>query len=618
MATEKREFQAEVRQLLHLMIHSLYSNKEIFLRELVSNASDACDKLRFLAIGKPELLGGDELRIEISLDQAARSLSVKDNGVGMSRDEVIENLGTIARSGTKRFLESLSGDQKKDSTLIGQFGVGFYSSFIVADKVTVLSKRADSEAVRWESDGQGEFSVEGAFKQDRGTEVVLHLREDEGEFLEPMRIGTIVHKYSDHIGLPIQMKDDKGELQSLNQARALWTLPKSELKDEDYQGFYKHLSHDWENPLAWAHHRVEGTLEYTSLLFIPARAPFELWNREQDHGVRLYVRRVFIMDKAAELLPPYLRFVRGLVDTADLPLNVSREILQGNRTVEKIKAALVRRVLDLLDDLAEKRPDDYARFWETFGVVLKEGLVEDPPNRERIARLCRFYSTSETSTPTVKLADYVARMAKEQEKIYFLTADNLAAAKNSPHLEGFRKHGYEVLLMADRVDEWVVGHLTEFDGRTLASVAGAGKDLEGRIETADRAVHEGEYQQALKRLEQVLAARVESARLSARLTESPSCLVAPEHGVSRRLEDLLRRAGEKIPATKPILEVNAAHPLVERLKTTAADEAFADLAEVLYGQALLAEGGQLEDPSSFVRSLNRLVLGQATRSSIIV
>ncbi|HUP92444.1 MAG TPA: molecular chaperone HtpG, partial [Solimonas sp.] len=401
MSTQKREFQAEVRQLLHLMIHSLYSNKEIFLRELVSNASDACDKLRFLGIARPELLGADsELRIELVADKAAGTLTIRDNGIGMTADEVIENLGTIARSGTKRFLESMSGDQKKDSALIGQFGVGFYSSFIVADKVTVLSRHADaSEAVRWESDGQGEFTVEPSFKQDRGTEVTLHLREDSKEFLEEARLRHIVRRYSDHIGLPIRLKNDKGEWDALNQARALWTLPKAEIKEDDYKAFYQHIAHDFEPPLAWAHHKVEGTLEYISLLYIPSRAPFDLWDREQARGVQLYVKRVFILDKATELLPPYLRFVRGLVDSADLPLNVSRELLQGNRMVEKIKGALVKRVLDLLDDMAANRPDDYAKFWELFGNVLKEGIVEDNTNRERIAKLCRFRSTAEPEKP---------------------------------------------------------------------------------------------------------------------------------------------------------------------------------------------------------------------------
>lgn len=610
--SEKREFQAETRQLLQLMIHSLYSNKEIFLRELISNASDACDKLRFAAIGNPALLGSDELGIELVVDKAAGTLTLKDNGIGMSREEVIDNLGTIARSGTKKFIESLSGDQRKDSQLIGQFGVGFYSSFIVADKVTVLSKRADAdEAVRWESDGQGEFVVEPSFKQDRGTEVILHLREDDREFLEPFRLQSIVRKYSDHIGLPIRMRNDKDELETLNQARAFWTRSKSELKDEDYQQFYQHLAHDFEPALGWAHHRVEGNLEYTSLLYIPTRAPFDLWDREQARGVQLYVKRVFIMDRAAELLPSYLRFVQGLVDTADLPLNVSRELLQGNRTVEKIRAALVKRVLDLLEEIAEKRPEDYAKFWQTFGQVLKEGIVEDHANQERIAKLCRFHSTQDSAAPTVSLGDYLARMPEGQDKIYYITADSLTAARGSPHLEGFRKRGFEVLLLVDRIDEWVVSHLPQFQDKTLESVARASKDIESKIETPEKARHEAEFSDVLKRVEKALEGRVEAVRLSVRLTESPSCLVAGEHALSRRLEEMLKRAGESVPVSKPVLELNPEHPLVKRLRETADDARFADLAEVLLGQGVLAEGGQLENPADFVQRLNRLILQPA-------
>ncbi|HEX4895558.1 MAG TPA: molecular chaperone HtpG [Solimonas sp.] len=608
MSTEKREFQAETRQLLQLMIHSLYSNKEIFLRELIANASDACDKLRFLAIDQPGLLGGDELAVELIPDPAAGTLTVRDNGIGMSREEVIDNLGTIARSGTRKFVESLSGDQKKDASLIGQFGVGFYSAFIVADRLTVLSRRADAtEAVRWESDGQGEFTIEPSFKQDRGTEVILHLRPEDREFLEPFRLGAIVRRYSDHIGLPIRLRKPEGEPEVLNQARAFWTRPKAELKDEDYQAFYRHLSHDHAAPLAWAHHRVEGTLEYTSLLYLPSEAPFDLWDREQGRGVQLYVKRVFIMDKAAELLPPYLRFMRGLVDSADLPLNVSRELLQNNAAVAKIRSALVKRVLDLLEDLAKHRPDDYDRFWTQFGVVFKEGLVEDAGNRERIARLCRFRSTTEMQTPVVALQAYLGRMPPEQDKIYYLGAETLSAARSSPHLEGFRARGYEVLLLTDRIDEWVVNHLTEFEGKKLESVARASKDIESKIETADRARQEGEYREALERVQKILGERVERVQLSARLTESPSCLVAAEHALSRRLEDLLRRAGEALPASRPILELNATHPLVERVKE-AEGEALEDLAELLFAQAQLAEGGQLEDPAGFVRRLNKLIL----------
>ena len=610
MTAERREFQTEVRQLLHLMIHSLYSNKEIFLRELISNASDACDKLRFLAIDQPLLLGADELAVELIADKAAGTLTIKDNGVGMSREEVVDNLGTIARSGTRKFLDAMSGDQKKDAGLIGQFGVGFYSAFIVANRVTVLSRRAGAdEAVRWESDGQGEFTVEAASKPDRGTEVVLHLREDDREFLEPARLATLVRRYSDHIGLPIRLKKESGEFEALNQARAFWARPKSELKDEEYQGFYQHLTHDYQAPLAWAHHRVEGTLEYTSLLYLPARAGHELWDREQAGGVQLYVKRVFIMDKAAELLPAYLRFVRGLVDTADLPLNVSRELLQGNRTVEKIRGALVKRVLDLLDELATERPDDYARFWQLFGAVLKEGIVEDPANRERIAKLCRFHSTTQAEAARVSLDEYLARALPEQDKIYYLSAESLAAARHSPHLEGFRARGYEVLLLVDRIDEWLVTHLTEYAGKRLESVARASKDVESRIETADQAQQESAYREVLERVHKVLGERVETVRLSARLVESPSCLVAGEHALSRRLEELLRRSGEALPPSRPILELNPAHPLIERLKT-AEGEMLEDLAELLLGQAVLAEGAQLDDPAGFVRRLNKLILSQ--------
>ncbi|MDM4772168.1 molecular chaperone HtpG [Solimonas sp. SE-A11] len=618
--SEKREFQAETRQILQLMIHSLYSNKEIFLRELISNASDACDKLRFLALSDASLQGGDELAVELVPDEAAGTLTIRDNGIGMTREEVIENLGTIARSGTKKFLESLSGDQKKDSQLIGQFGVGFYSSFIVADKVTVLTLRAGAtEAVRWESDGEGEFTIEPSFKQDRGTEVTLHLREEDRDFLQSWRLQAIVRKYSDHIGLPIRLKNDKGETETLNQARAFWTRPKSELKDEDYQHFYEHLSHDHQPPLTWAHNRVEGgSLEYTSLLYIPSQAAFDLWDREQGRGVQLYVKRVFIMDKAAELLPPWLRFVRGLVDTADLPLNVSRELLQGNRTVDKIRAALVKRVLDLLEDLAEKRPEDYAKFWQAVGVVLKEGLVEDHANQERIARLCRFHSTAETTEQKVSLADYIARMPEGQDKIYYLSAESLAAAKGSPHLEGFRKRGFEVLLLSDRIDEWVVAHLTQFRDKKLESVARASKDIESKIETADKARHESEYAETLKRLGEVLQGRIEAARLSVRLTESPVCLVAGEQALSRRLEEILRKAGEAVPGSLPVLELNPDHALVQRLRDTADDAAFADLAELLLGQAVLAEGGQLSDPAGFVQRLNRLLLEGAGPSRIVL
>lgn len=618
---DTHQFQAETKSLLRLMIHSLYSNKEIFLRELISNASDACDKLRFESISNPALVADGELAVELIADKDAATLTIRDNGIGMSRDEVIQHLGTIARSGTREFMSKLSGDQARDAQMIGQFGVGFYSSFIVADKVLVRTRRADAaagEAVQWTSAGEGEFEVVAIDKAERGTEVVLHLREDDREFLEPSRLTSLVRKYSDHIGLPIRLKDDKGEFDTINQARAFWTRPKIELKDEDYQAFYKHLSHDFDDALSWAHHKVEGNLEYTSLLYIPRRAPFELWNREAHRGLHLYVKRVFIMDKAAELLPPYLRFVRGLVDTADLPLNVSREILQGSRTTEKIKAALVKRVLDLLDDMAQNRPEDYASFWTTFGSVLKEGLVEDQAHHARIAKLLRMASTRETEGAKVSLTDYIARMAEGQKSIYFLTADSLAAAKASPHLEGFAKQGYEVLLLTERVDEWVATHLHEFETKPFKSVTQGAAELDDPIDTADKVQQDASFKDVLERAAKALDGRVQEVVLSKRLTESPSCLVSPDYGMSRRLEKLLAQAGEQMPGVKPILELNAGHPLVLRLKDARDEMLFADLAELLLGQAQLAEGGQLDDPAAFVKRLNRMVLGQPEVSRIIL
>ena len=619
MTTETREFQAETRQVLRLVIHSLYSHKEIFLRELISNASDACEKLRFEALAKPELLGGESLRIELIPDAGGGTLTIRDNGIGMSRDEVIENLGTIARSGTRKFLEALSGNEAKDTQLIGQFGVGFYSAFIVAERVTVLTKRTDSEGVRWDSDGEGAYEIQPHHKADRGTEVILHLRQEDKEFLEPERLRHLVQKYSDHLGLPIVLKHD-GKEETLNQARAFWTRPKSELKDEDYQAFYKHLSHDWEDARAWAHHKVEGNLEYTSLLYLPKRAPMDLFEREPAHGVQLYVKRVFIMDKAAELLPPWLRFMRGLVDSADLPLNVSRELLQNNRTVEKIRAALVKRSLDLLEDLAANKPEEYAEFWKTFGVVLKEGVIDDEGQKERIAKLLRFQSTGTEGAATTSLADYVTRMKPEQKAIYFLTADSLSAARNSPHLEGFRAKGYEVLLLTDRVDEWVTSHLREFDGKKLDSVASAAADVESAIETPEKAANESAFKDTLERLQKALAGKIASAKLSARLTESPACLVAGEHAISLRMARMLKQAGQANPfATLPILELNAGHPLVQRLKDAADDGAFSDLAQLLHDQAVLAEGGQLDDPAAFVKQINKLMLeGLAEKPKILL
>src|SRR6202522_159183 len=617
---QMKEFQAETKQVLRLVIHSLYSHKDIFLRELISNASDACEKLRFEALAKPDLLGADALTVTLTPDAAAATLSIKDNGIGSREGEIIDNLGTIARSGTKKFLETLSGDSAKDAQLIGQFGVGFYSAFIVADKVTVLTKRTDAPAVRWDSDGEGQYQIQADAKADRGTEVILHLREEDKEFLEPGRLRQLVRKYSDHLSIPIVLKT--GETQeTLNQAKAFWTRPKSELKDEDYQAFYKHISHDTEDARIWAHNRVEGNIEYTSLLYLPKHAPFDLYDREQKGGIQLYVKRVFIMDKAAELLPPYLRFMRGLVDSSDLPLNVSRELLQNNRTVEKIKAALVKRTLDLLEDLAANKPEEYAEFWKTFGVVLKEGIIEDPSQKERIAKLLRFHSTAAADgVPEVTLEQYKSRMKADQKAIYYLTAVTLAAARNSPHLEGFRAKGLEVLLLTDRIDEWVAGHLHEFEGKTLASVASAAADLESAIETPEKAVAESAYKDTLERLGKTLTGKIASARISTRLTDSPAVLVAGEFGMSLRMGRILKQAGQNNPfATLPNLELNPKHPLIERLRDTADEAAFADLAHVLYDQAMLAEGGELDDPATFVRRVNRLLVeGLAEKPKIIL
>jgi molecular chaperone HtpG len=604
-----KEFQSETKQVLRLVIHSLYSHKEIFLRELISNASDACEKLRFEALANPALLGADTLTVTLIPDSAAGTLTVKDNGIGMTHDEVIDNLGTIARSGTKKFLEGLSGDSAKDAQLIGQFGVGFYSAFIVADRVTVLSKRPGAEAVRWDSAGEGTYEIQPSDKAERGTEVILHLRDEDKEFLEPSRLKQLVRKYSDHLSVPVVLKTGD-TVETLNQAKAFWTRPKSELKDEDYQAFYKHLTHDSEPARAWSHNKVEGNLEYTSLLYLPKRAPFDLFERERSGGVQLFVKRVFIMDKAAELLPPWLRFMRGLVDTDDLPLNVSRELLQNNRTVEKIKSALVKRTLDLLEELAADKPVEYAEFWKTFGAVLKEGIIEDPAQKERIAKLLRFHSTASAGDAAeVTLADYVSRMKTDQKSIYYLTADTLAAARNSPHLEGFRARGLEVLLLTDRIDEWMASHLHEFEGKPLANVASAGADIASAIETPDKAAAESAYKETLERIGKVLLGKIASARVSARLTESPAVLVAGEFGMSLRMNRILKQAGQNNPfATLPILELNPKHPLVERLKSTEDESAFADLAHVLYDQAMLAEGGELDDPATFVQRVNKLIV----------
>jgi molecular chaperone HtpG len=616
-----KEFQAETKQVLRLVIHSLYSHKEIFLRELISNASDACEKLRFEALANPGLMGSDEMSVTLIPDTAAGTLTVKDNGIGMSQDEIIDNLGTIARSGTKKFLEGLSGDAAKDAQLIGQFGVGFYSAFIVADRVTVLTKRADSEGVRWNSDGEGSYEIQASDKADRGTEVIMHLRDEDKEFLEPSRLRGLVRKYSDHLSIPIVLKTGDTE-ETVNQAKAFWTRSKSELKDEDYQAFYKHLAHDTEGARAYQHNRVEGNIEYTSLLYLPKRAPFDLFERDpRGGGIQLYVKRVFIMDKAAELLPPWLRFMRGLVDTADLPLNVSRELLQNNRTVEKIKSALVKRSLDLFEELSVDKPQEYAEFWKTFGVVLKEGVIDDAGQKTRIAKLLRFNSTaSGGDAADVTLEAYVSRMKTDQKAIYYLTADSLAAARNSPHLEGFRASGFEVLLLTDRIDEWVASHLHEFEGKPLTNVASAAADVTSAIETPEKAAAESNYKQTVERLGKTLLGKIASARVSARLTDSPAVLVAGEFGVSLRMGRILKQAGQNNPfATLPILELNPKHVLVERLKETADDAAFSDLAHVLYDQAMLAEGGDLDDPAIFVRRVNKLLVeGLAVAPKIVL
>jgi molecular chaperone HtpG len=601
-------FQAEVKQLLNLMIHSLYSNKEIFLRELISNAADAADKLRFEALADNALYESDpELKIRIAVDKGARTITVSDNGIGMSRDEVVSNIGTIAKSGTREFFDSLTGDQTKDLRLIGQFGVGFYSSFIVAEQVTLITRRARSrEAVRWESSGAGEYTIEPAEKAARGTDVILRLREGEDELLEEFRLKSIVRKYSDHIAIPVLMGEEP-----VNKASALWARPRSEISDEQYIEFYKHIAPDFEAPLAWTHNRVEGRQEYTQLLYLPARAPFDLWDRQHRHGLKLYVRRVFIMDDAEHLLPAYLRFVRGVVDSADLPLNVSREILQQSRDVDAIRAGCTKRALGLLADLAEKDKPKYAAFWSEFGRVLKEGVGEDHANRDAIARLLRFSSThADTETEEVSLQDYVGRMKEGQDRIYYVTAETFLAARGSPHLEIFRKRGIEVLLLSDRVDEWLVANLSEFEGKPLVSVARGDLGLErikGEDATQDHEV--GKYKELLVGLKRALGDKVKDVRVSQRLTESPSCLIADEHDIGGNLARILKAAGQKVPASRPILEVNPEHALVARLQP--GEPQFEAWAGLLFDQALLAEGGQLDDPAGFVRRTNELMLGLA-------
>ena len=625
---ETHGFQTEVQKLLDLMIRSLYSNKEIFLRELISNASDAADKLRFEALSDDTLYEGDgDLKVRISFDPDSRTVTVRDNGIGMTREEITANLGTIARSGTRQFFESLTGDSTKDTQLIGQFGVGFYSSFIVADRVAVTSRRAGrpaAEGVRWESSGEGEFTVETVAAESRGTEVVLHLRDDEDEFLDRYRLRNIVRKYSDHVSIPILMpgegkgdddeQDEGTDEETINAATAMWTRNKSELGDDDYKGFYKHVAHDFEDPLAWVHSRVEGNLEYSLLLFIPARAPFDMWDRNVRRGVKLYVRRVFIMDDAEHLMPAYLRFVRGVIDSADLPLNISREILQENRQIQSIRTGSVKRVLDLLGGMARDEPDKYATFWEHFGRVLKEGVVEDTRNREQIAKLLRFASTQDREdAQTVSLDDYIGRMKDGQKGIYYITADGYRTARSSPHLEVFDKHGLEVLLLADPIDEWLVMHLTEYDGTPLTSVMKGELDL-GDVDAEDDAPDEEtdkDHAPVLKRFREALSGQIKDVRVTRRLSTSPACLVSEEYEISRHMERILDAAGQKVDSARPILEINPDHPMVARLAEETDSARQQDWANLIFDQALLSEGGKLEDPAASVRRMNELIVALA-------
>ncbi len=616
-------FQTEVSQLLNLMIHSLYSNKDIVLRELVSNAADAADKLRFEALATPALYEDDpELTIRIAFDKAARTLTITDNGIGMSRADVIANIGTIAKSGTREFFKSLTGDQAKDANLIGQFGVGFYSAFMIADKVTLCTRRAGLGAdtgVRWESAGTGEYQIETVDREKRGTEVTLHLKEGEDEFLSGWKLREILRRYSDHITLPILMKKEAADGESVgeedekvNQASALWARSKTDITKEQYEEFYKHVGHDFEAPLAWTHAKVEGRQEYTQLLFIPAHAPFDLWDREQRHGIKLYVKRVFIMDNAAQLMPAYLRFVRGVIDSSDLPLNVSREILQQSKDVEAIRSGSVKKVLGLLEDLAENDKDKYSTFWTQFGRVMKEGVGEDMGNRAPIAKLLRFSTTqNDSEEQSVSLQAYCDRMKEGQDKIYFVTAESFAAAKNSPHLEIFRKKGIEVLLLSERVDEWLVSHLPNFEGKALQSVAKGDLDL-GKLEDAkekeDQQKDAETFRDLTQRIETALAGQVKSVRVTHRLTDSPACIVVDQHAMGTNLERMLKATGQKIPVTKPILEINPQHPLVQRLNSESEATRFGDWSHILLDQAQLAEGAQLEDPAAFVKRLNALML----------
>lgn len=630
---ETLNFQAEVKQLLHLVVHSLYSNKEIFLRELISNSSDAADKLRFEGLADPALYEADpDLKITIRFDEKAKTITVSDNGIGMNRDEVIENLGTIAKSGTREFLSRLTGDQKQDAHLIGQFGVGFYSSFIVADKVTVITRRAGLTAehgVQWESNGEGEYSIANVEKASRGTDVILHLRAEESDYLNDWRLRSIISKYSDHINIPIMMpklpdlskkEEEKAptELERVNRATALWTLPKNSITDDQYKELYKHIAHDFEDPMLWTHNQVEGgSLDYISLLFIPSHAPMDLWNHDRQHGLKLYVQRVFIMDQVQQFMPLYLRFVRGIVDTNALPLNISREILQDNPVIPKLRAALVKRTLDMLDKLAKDDQEKYAKFWTQFGNVLKEGPAEDFANRERVAKLLRFSSTfSDSSVQMVSFEDYLKRMKPEQKKIYYITADSFNAAKSSPHLEIFRKNGIEVLLLSDRIDEWLVGHLAEFEGKPLQSVAKGDinlDEIESKVDKTEQKQKEekvkSEFESVIKHVKTILGDQVKEVRMSHRLTDSPSCLVVEDQDMGTQLQRLLKAAGQEIAEVKPIFELNPDHQIVLKLQSEQDDERFKEWTQILFDQAILAEGGQLKDPALFVKRVNKLLLG---------
>jgi len=630
-------FETEVKHLLHLMIHSLYSNKEIFLRELISNASDAADKLRFEALSNDSLYEGDsDLKIRLEYDKEKRTITVIDNGTGMTREEVQEHIGTIAKSGTRQFFEALTGEQAKDSELIGQFGVGFYSSFIVADKVTLTTRKAGadkSEGTRWESSGEGDYTIETVEKAKRGTEIVLHLKETESEFLDGYRIRSIVRKFSDHISLPIvmdkevmpPMEEEEGEEakpaaqieeETINSASALWTKARQEISDEDYNQFYKHVGHDFQDPLTFVHSKVEGTNEYTLLLYVPSRAPFDLWDRDAKHGVKLYIRKVFITDDAEQLMPRYLRFIRGVIDANSLPLNVSREILQQSKQISAIKTGAVKKVLGMLENLAKNEAEKYETFWSQFGAVIKEGPIEDHANKQRVAKLLRFASThTDTDKQDVALENYVSRMKEGQDKIYYVTADSFSAAKNSPHLEIFRKKGIEVLLLSDRIDEWLVSNLDEFDGKHLQSVAKGDLDL-GALETEeDKKAQEEvdhDFEGMLKQIKDVLGDKISDIRLSHRLTESPACLVADVYGMSLNMERIMKDAGQMMDmgmGRKPIFEINPQHPLVARMKAEQDDTRFADLTHILFDQAILSEGGQLDDPAAFVHKLNGLLQG---------